>query len=236
MTSASDPHEEFEIAALRRARGALDDEGVTRLDAHLATCAACRDFGAVAEATEQALRARGHAAVAKASPESVRSGLGALQRVRRTKALRDAAGITLLVPVVWWGIAWWFALWVVVSGVLSFALRGVRELDRRRRLQRSDEIDLLTQFRFDLDAEIARLRRMERYGPLLFGVCAVEAVRTACIALARLVNGRPIADSRFVLTELVIVLIAIAVIVWPQWRRSKSELPSLVRSREDLGE
>ena len=46
-------HEEAQIAIERRRRGALDEAEVRALDAHLAECAECRDYGALSSATEE---------------------------------------------------------------------------------------------------------------------------------------------------------------------------------------
>src|SRR5262245_55350788 len=91
MTSVADPHEEFEIAALRRARGALDAEGVARLDAHLAACAACRSFASTAEATEAALRVRGVEAAARRALPNVRE---VADRRARGMLLRAVIGVS----------------------------------------------------------------------------------------------------------------------------------------------
>ena len=230
MTTETDHCEEFEIAALRRTRSALDARDADRLEAHLRGCAACRRFATTAEATGAALRGRVRTAETDRDWDDVRSAFRA--RRRRTR-LAAAAAWALTPPLV--ALFWW-TLPPLVSGVVTACLvvglvaasRGGAAEAARARLAESVDHDLLAFYRADLDREIAVLRGSRPLFPLLsisFGVMIV--VTLALLARSVLVDGT--FDPKFLMPLTVLP----AVYGW-LWRRARIVLPRLERERGEL--
>jgi len=232
MTTAADPHEEFEIAALRRSRGALDVAAVARLDVHLATCAACRSFAATAEATEAALGGRTRTASASRDWAATRAAFRGRRHALRRGALTAWALTPPLVAVFWWTlapplfwclVAWWSVMLVVASR------RGAEDARQARRAEVVDE-ELLSFYRAHLDGEIAVIRRSKPLFPLLtasFG--ALIVANLALLAKALFFDDRPFAEPQLMMPLVVLP----TVFAW-LWRRVRVVLPRLERERREL--
>jgi len=232
MTSSADPHEEFEIAALRRARGALDAAGVARLGQHLATCAACRGFAATAEATENALHGRTRTATTSRDWESTRAAFRDRRRAVRRGALTAWALTPPLVAVFWWTLApplfWCLVAWM--SAMLVVASRAGAEDARRARRAEVVDADLLAFYRTDLDREIAVIRGSKPLFPILaasFGAMIVATL--ALLAKALFFDDRPFAEPQLLMPLVVLPI----VFAWLS-RRVRVVLPRLERERKEL--
>jgi hypothetical protein len=232
MTSDADPHEEFEIAALRRAHGALDAEGVARLDEHLATCVDCCAFAATAAATADALRGRAVRSSASRDWTRIRSGLDARMAAVRRRFAARLAMTCALVAGCWWvkGFEWA----VVVAGVSAVAMGGVfvfYTLPRERTARRAAQSDyaLLVFYRTDLDQEIASLRASRAFVFLLGAIWIGLAVLFVSTAQDAWRDGRPYDPSFRIL-----LLSANLVLVVLKAHRAWVVLPRLERERRDL--
>ncbi len=232
MTTSADPHEEFEIDALRRARGALDADGVARLNAHLATCATCRAFAATAEATKNALSGRTRNAAASRDWESTRSAFRDRRRAARRGAVTGWALLPPLLAVFWWTLApplfLCLAAWTTAM-LVAASRRGAADARSARRAESVDE-ELLAFYRADLDREIALIRGSKHLIPLLavsFGV--LMAANLALLAKALFFDDRPFAEPQLLMPLMVLP----TVFVW-LWRRVRVVLPRLERERREL--
>ena len=237
MTTATDPHEEFEIAALRRARGSLGSDEAARLAAHVATCPACHSFAATAEATEVALRRRADAAVGDRDWGKVRAAVGALERDRRNRAIRGVVVLVVLPPLIWWGLGWIagavMAVLCVVMGVITD--RRVWRPNRPARRLASIDTQLLVWYRRELDREIEQLRKQRQWAPVLLILFGVNALLAMWNVVANRAADGSFAVSRPAVITVVVMLLSIALTVVPEWRRSRIVLPQLERERRDLG-
>jgi hypothetical protein len=233
MTTAADSHEEFEIAALRRARGALDAEGAARLEVHLATCAGCRAFGEIATAAEAALHARASAATVGRDWAAVRGGFARRVARDRTRIVRGVAVVAVIVALNWWmqgpvsaAVIGGMAAALVIVGLLTVVLPRTR---RARRAERVDE-DLIAYYRADLDREIDGLRKSKPLLGILSVLCAGVVVLTAVNVVKDVwLQPRPFEAARDVGPVIMVSFLAI-----PAWYRARVVLPRLEREREDL--
>jgi hypothetical protein len=221
MTTTTSPHEEFEIAALRRARGALDADGAARLDAHLATCAACQGFAETAAATGRRWAARTRTATASRDWAATRAafrdrrrargwppdgvGADAARRCSGGRSRRRCSGRR-----------------VVVRDARRVAKgRGGRRAGATSRVV--DELAFWARGR-----EIAVIRRSKPLFPMLaasFG--GLIAVNLALLAKALFFDDRPSAAGLLILWSSCPVRLA---------RRAQVVLPRLERERLELGE
>jgi hypothetical protein len=232
MTTAADPHEEFEIAALRRARGALDGDLTRRLEAHLSSCDSCRSFAAAAEATAGALRGLARTATSSRDWDAMRSAFRAHRNARRRGARTAWALTPPLVAVLLWTLSpplsWCLVAWLIVMLVL--ASRSDANEARRARLAGVVSADLLAFYRADLDREIALIRKSKPLFPMLavsFGLMIVASL--ALLVKALIADDRPF-DEPQLLMPLVVLPIVFA---W-LWRRVRVVLPRLERERKEL--
>jgi hypothetical protein len=235
MKPAADAHEEFEIASLRRARGALDAAASARLAAHLASCGACRSFAATAEATQAALRGRVVAAAGGRDWDRVRAAFRARRR-HRTRATRTGlAMLTAIVALETWafGPAWGAALGVFALVVLVFGLfRTILPNARRAREAERVDAELLDFFRRDLDHEIEELRRSKPLLPVVLWIYALLVLVTAGLVAKRLwITHEPVEWP-----ELLVPVVVVTGVWVPIWRRVRVSLPRLERERQELAE
>jgi predicted anti-sigma-YlaC factor YlaD len=242
MTSDSDPHEEFEIAALRRARAALDEDGVARLDAHLATCAACRGFAATDAAAATALRRRAAEAAASRDLAKTRASVrarAARDRVRLANvAILAALVFVLILSMEGRGIGDWdwqeIASLLVVHATIPVVVYVAWYLPRRRRDAEAESLasgELLRNHRRDLDKEVGDLVwRQDRAVGVVTTILFMDLYYAHEEAqlddlLPGYANWRKIA---------VLAAIGVYVATWVGWRYFV-DLPRLERERRDLG-
>jgi hypothetical protein len=232
MTSDADPHEEFEIAALRRARGALDEEGVARLDAHLGTCAACSGFAATAAATTDALRGRVRRSSASRDWTRIRSGLDARAKELRRRLIPPLVVDCVLVAIVWPLKGPGYA--ALLAGIAALGLAGLFVfwiLPRQRAARRAARSDtaLLKYYRADLDREIRAFQSAKVCAFLVGAVWLYLAGSFIATAQNAWRAGRP-----YDVTDNVIMLLgnagAMALMAYQGWVL----LPRLERERKDL--
>jgi hypothetical protein len=233
MTTAAGLHEEFEIAALRRARAALDGAAAERLFAHLTTCSACRGFAETAEATGRALRRRAERATAERDWNDVRAGFRRRLALDRSRLARGLLVVAAIVALNWWqqgpvsaAVVGGFAAVVVAVGLLAVVMPRMR---RARRAETVDT-DLLAYYRADLDREIDGLRKCRPFLGVLTVLCAAVVVLTFVnIAKDLWLQPRPFEAARAVVPILMVSLLAI-----PAWYRDRVVLPRLERERREL--
>jgi hypothetical protein len=232
MTTDTSACEEFEIAALRRARGAIDAAGAARLEAHLGTCTACRAFAETAAVTEQALRGRSRRASAGRDWVRIRAGLDARSKDLRKHVVRSLGVTWILVALAWLLEGVPFALFTGGASVVTVAVVVIfHVLPRERAARRAARSDaaLLAWYRADLDREIRSLRVARPMvfvlGALWLGTCALSASQMIFAWSA----GRPF-DSRLQLFPPLVIAFVIAQFAYQGWVR----LPRLERERKDL--
>ena len=219
--------EEFEIAALRLARGSLAADEAARLGVHLAGCAACRGFAASAQATQAALRDR----VVGAS--AGRDWDGAALRRRVTGIWRRvAACVAVLVGTFalnWWenGLRSALGLGALCTVVLAAGL-WLAHWPRIRRARRAEAAgeDLLACYRADLDGELARLRTSRGAAA---AIAVLDVVVIATRARSVLLHG---VAERVHLVQLVCAVSLLAFMAY----RFLVALPRLERERRELGQ
>jgi len=262
MTTPDDPHEEFEIAALLRARRALDSSAMARLDAHLAACAACRSYAATAAATESMLRRRVREAAGVRDWDKIRDAVRARSGRDRNRMLISAAVLAayLATMCVWpreldgdegrgpvgpvsWAIILTIGLLVTI----------VRSRSRRRRALAAEEkapVELARFHRREVEKEIDQLRSRRTFALMAIAVFVVVDL----LALAQIASGRRFFartvhvedppgshvyyerpdDRRPDWRPLVHVALLHTALVWWFWYRTFFVLPRLERERRDL--
>jgi len=236
MTTTTSPHEEFEIAALRRARGALDADGVARLEAHLATCAACRGFSSMDAATKTAMRRRAREAVALRNWEKCRAVVRSRQQRVRKLFLWYVAIITVLVAIAGWRIGATSALIVGVACILTSATMALAWfIPFRRRATKAESdgpVELLRFCRFELDSKInaihgnARIRWvMLPFYLFMLAACISRSLRDDSLARP---NGSWLYAFQplFLWTGYLFTLWYKALVLLPRLERERRELDS----------
>ena len=226
--------EEFEIAALRRSRGAIDAGMVERLQAHLGSCTGCHGFAATAEATEAALRGRVRAASDGRDWDRVRAGFRARRRVDRNRKLRGLASFAVMVAIAWsvggpiTGAA--FAVLFALIGALLYRWFLVPE-QRRWRDVESIDTEMLAFYRSDLDKEIAGLRG----GRPLLVVFGLLLAMNALLMAGHIVKEILLGNGLPRLETYLATFVTFAALGGVFWLRARLLLPRLERERRELG-
>ncbi len=234
MNTQASHCEEFEIAALRRARGALEPSVTERLDAHLGACPSCRGFAATAAATESALRARARDLTDGRDWDRVRHGFHARRRLDRSRKLGGLACFAVMGVVAWWALGpATGALFVAfLVGIVAFVYwRFVLPEQRRARRAEALDADLLEFYRRDLDTEIAALRGARRLVVVLTVLGVGNLLFLIADVVKELVRGRGLPDVEKYLATFVVF----ALVGGVMWVRGRRVLPRLLREREELG-
>ncbi len=235
MTTQTGPCEEFEIAALRRTRGALDATATAQLSTHLAACSSCRRFATTAEATEAALRGQARAAVAERDWEHVRASFRLRRRSERNRKLRGLACVLTIVALQWWALGPLAGAITATFGVvvLVFAwFRYVLPRERRARQVESVDTEMLAYYRQELDEEIGGLRSSRPLVVVLLVLYAATLVLMVANVAKELVLGHGFPNiENYVATFIVFTLVG-----GGMWWRGRHVLPRLERERRELGE
>ena len=229
MTSDASACEEFEIAALRRARGALDTEAAGRLAAHLAGCGACRGFAATAVATEAALR--GRAAAERPLPDRARDAMRRRLGDARSRLVRGLGVVAVIVALEAWSQG---ATGALIVGGLAAAIVAVGFVTvvlprRRQAMAAATGGDLLGYLRTDLDWEIGELRKarpalavLGLLGAALFVLTIFNIVKDLWLV------PRPVETAKYVAPLVISALVGVRL-----WHDVRRRLPRLERERED---
>jgi len=234
MTTTTSSCEQFEIAALRQARGALDAEATARLATHLVSCAGCRDFAATASATEAAMRLRVREASAGRDWETVRARFWARRRLDRNRKLRGLASFVLIFGLTAWSLGPVAGTGVALFAVAMLAIgwwRVVLPEQRRARAARSVDADLLAFYRRDLDQELARLRGSR----LLVVVMVVLFASNLVLMLGHVAKEMWLGHGFPDVQSYVATFVVFAVIGGMMWCHGRYRLPRLERERRELG-
>jgi hypothetical protein len=231
MTTSADPHEEFEIDALRRARGALDAEGVARLEAHLAGCARCRGFAETAEATETALRAR-----SGGTRDLTVVTAAFVRHLRRDVAIRASqafGGGALVACTVLWTQGWEYGLFGVVGAAVGVAAGVYFVLLPRRRRRLADAAarpDYFAYYRRELDKEIKGLRALRPIVRVVGVICAAVVVVSVLNVFVKWGETGEFRAVRIAVGALLMSTLATI----PSWYNAYRLLLRLERERRDL--
>jgi hypothetical protein len=175
-------HDDFEVQVEMRLHGALDAAGSAALDAHLASCASCRRFEALAKETETTMRTQAAETIGQVDWARVLAGVREVRAYHASALARMAtlwAAFTLALALVAWPhsarqLAWEAA----VAAALAVACSEVGPLTAWLRLRRARQAErtpaeMLAFLRSDLDRRIREIR----------------AARALYTALAVAVNG-----------------------------------------------
>jgi hypothetical protein len=233
MQTHVSPCEEFEVAALRRTRGALGPEEAARLAAHLGTCAACRAFAATAEATEAALRDRVDVASSGRDWDALRTSFRARRSRSRAMKILGFVVVAILLALDWWTMDPVFALVLTVLlaaiVVVAFWVKILPEARRARQAEKAD-VDLVAYYRQDLDKEIGELRTSRPIVTVVVWLAAALPVLFAANLVKERWLGHPFPDVR----REVVGILSMALVAGPMWYRTRRVLPRLEREREEL--
>jgi hypothetical protein len=233
MDAAVNPCEEFEIAALLRARRALDSAALVRLNTHLAGCSGCRRYAATAVATETALRRRVREAATTRNLATIRERFRRRHVHQRALMLWFVVVIDVDFALFWWSLGAEFALWatgataVVLAGVYVVLILPAR---RQERLAAATEVDLLRYYRKALDAEIAGHRMARSMLPFMAVVFGLVALAASMHGMKESVRGHDIPNWRFDITMAVTNGLNLAGL----WYRSRVLLSRRERERKEL--
>ena len=167
--------EEFEIAIEMRLRGALEDAAA--LEGHLAGCAACRSYEALAKRTETTMTAAALNGLDRIDWQALEGRIGRLARSYQLAIWRSVVGLVVVVPllVVFTMPPESRAFGSVFGACLGVFIVGGTTLKRRRWIRNAraaahSREDLLAFWRTDLDRRIrvSRLAALQIIAAPLF--------------------------------------------------------------------
>jgi anti-sigma factor RsiW len=222
-----DTCERFELAIEMNLHGALPPGEREALDAHLRTCASCREFARKAEHTQQALQAS--SAVAPPDVKRVLSHVDAELRTQRLRLLRVCLVLAVLFPVLGLAVGrFWvsgLSVGLVAAVVLpTLTLRQSRLAREASRVGESPE-ELVALYRRTLEANLRRARRQRRFFPVL-GVVELFLTTNRTVPWPASLNREPM-----MWVGIVVALVCFARAVYvARW-----VLPRLRRELEALG-
>jgi anti-sigma factor RsiW len=206
-----------QIAIERRLHGDLGDAEAAALDAHLQTCAACRDYLLAARGTEAAMNEQVQAVLHEVDWERVRRSAARHRAFWREDFISNAAAVAGAALVGWWLVPaeklqgrW---PWLLGAALAAIALTAIIARERSRGLEAdADPFELLAAYRIRIRRDLTRWRRqLEIYAilpvvalatigfphwpgaaalPYLLGTSAVVGVLAAYDLLVRLPRAR----------------------------------------------
>jgi anti-sigma factor RsiW len=161
--------ERFELAIEMNLHGALPPGEREALEAHLRTCASCREFARKAEQTTRALRQ-----ASDVTPPEVGAVLARVEaelRTHRLRLLRVVIILTVLVPLLGLAVGRLWVSAVAVGGVAlvvlpTLAVRRWRLAREAARVGSSPE-ELVALYRRTLQVNLRRAERQRRFFPVL---------------------------------------------------------------------
>ncbi|CAN5344279.1 hypothetical protein BH11MYX1_BH11MYX1_36210 [soil metagenome] len=174
-------HDDYEIAIEQRRHGALDSEGVARLDEHLASCSACAAFADVSHHTEDEMRQQAAAATTRVDWSKIERYLASRSKQDRIKHVQ-LVGFAVMIFVIMGVFALRARSWhhavapLVVGCFFLLVLFTTAEILRRRSKRLATEVTtaartkagLLEFYRRQLDREIVAHRRAV---PISIAIC-----------------------------------------------------------------
>jgi hypothetical protein len=219
--------EQLEVAIEKRLHGALDTESAQALERHLASCAACRAFEALATKTEETMTTAARSHNSAMQWTDVKSRLDRMIAARRRLTVRGAAialvvtGAAVLVlgeP----GLAAGSVAAIVAAAatvILANALHG-RALVRPSRLRGLEGGDLFDFYRRQLDREILSARISRLALPLVGAAVVTAAASLSGGAQRWTAVGAAVAAALYCVAKAVLLHFV--------------ELPRLERERDQL--
>jgi hypothetical protein len=161
----------FEISIEMRIHGALPQEQVPALEAHLRTCERCQRFLRQVEETQRGMAASASVLMGGVDPARTWERLQRLIQGERTWLWRRALIVAALVPLIGF-LSGSFLLAAVCVGTVGGGLLTLLTLENRRAEREAALVDrsrgeMLAMYRQFLARRIARASRMRRVLPVL---------------------------------------------------------------------
>jgi hypothetical protein len=222
--------EAFEIALGMRARGALAPSAEPVLDAHLAACDSCRDFGARMQRVEAAL-ARTNAETSAPSWEQVHKKLTA-DRNRYRKTMPWIFGGMI---VSFLGIGWANAVFlgeksvpatkvVIAAGLMSLLAAGIYSLAMWRTRRFLEQRDLVAVYRSGLERAVEGFKTTRVFLLIFFAYAVWGWIED----LSALIDERHHAGYWLVKSSLLVAMVGLtSATMWRAARKARRELAEL---------
>jgi hypothetical protein len=240
MTDALDPFDPaewgdkpgcsaFETALDMRAKGVLASSATPVLEAHLAACDSCRDYGARSRRVDALFAA---ASSGPTSPDWLSLHQRLLDRLKETRRTPVLIGGSMLgVLFLWAGLSVFFTeklppVWVLVLTFVSAGLAaGYGLYLRGRRLRRLlAETDVIVAYRRWLEWSLKMSRRMNLWMPIYLLMVQLPVARS----YRRLAHGDRRAGAPVILMAVAVALMVATLIFQNRAaRRMKRELTEL---------